>query len=114
MKTKPHLAKAALLLAGSMAVLSMAACNKTPAVNQAAAAPPPGALPPDPNAPAAPPAYAPAANALPPAPAPVYRPRSARARYRYVAQAAEYNSGFADSPPDYAVDYQGARPWYWR
>ncbi|MDB5481044.1 MAG: hypothetical protein JWO83_2097 [Caulobacteraceae bacterium] len=104
-----------MLLAGSVAVLSMAACNKTPGVNQAAASPPPGALPLDPNAPTAPPAYAPAANALPQAPpAPVYRLQSREARYRYVARAEEYNNGFSDSPPDYAVDYGGARPWYWR
>src|SRR5579859_2262493 len=115
MTPRTQLARTALLLAGSVAVLSLAACNKSPGVNQAAAAPPPGALPLDPNAPAAPPAYAPVANALPPAPpARVYRPRSAQDRYRYVAQAEEYNNGFSDSPPDYAVDYQGARPWYWR
>ena len=35
-------------------------------------------------------------------------------RYRYVERAAEYNRGFADTPPDYTVDYQGTRPWVWR
>ena len=35
-------------------------------------------------------------------------------RYRYVDRAAEYNRGFADTPPDYTVDYQGTRPWVWR
>ena len=39
-------------------------------------------------------------------------PRSGR--YRYVDRAAEYNRGFADTPPDYTVDYQGTRPWVWR
>ena len=115
MQTRPYLAKAAWLLAGSLTVLSLAACNKSPSATQAAAAPPPGALALDPNAPVAPPAYAPAAAALPPAPpARVAYVRSPQGRYRYVAQAEEYNSGFADSPPDYAVDYDGARPWYWR
>jgi hypothetical protein len=108
-------ARAASFLTGALAALSLAACDKTPAANQAAAAAPVGAVPLDPNAPATPPAYAPAASALPPAPpARIIRPRSREARYGYVARAEAFNTGLADSPPDYAVDYQGARPWYWR
>ena len=42
------------------------------------------------------------------------QPRSTAARYGYIAQAADFNNGFAGSPPDYAVNYDGARPWYWR
>jgi hypothetical protein len=35
-------------------------------------------------------------------------------RYRYIDRAAEYNRGFASTPPDYTVEYQGTRPWVWR
>ena len=115
------LPRAAWLLTGSLAVLSLVACNKTPATAQApemtrtttvAAS---YALPVDPNAPAMAPAYAPAASALAEAPpAQVDLPQSSEARYCYVARADQINSGFADSPPDYAIDYQGTRPWYWR
>ncbi len=115
MISKVRLTRTALLLTGSLVLLSLAACNKTPPASDAAAGAPPGAVPLDPNAPATPPAYAPVASALPPAPpAPVSRPRSSEARYGYVARAEAFNNGVAGSPPDYAVDYQGARPWYWR
>ena len=41
----------------------------------------------------------------------VHEPRQ---RYRYVDRAAALNGAFADSPPDYTVDYNGSRPWIWR
>ena len=61
------------------------------------------------------PVAAPSAPAtLPPARAIKVAPRPRTERYRYVDRAAEYNRGFADTPPDYTVDYQGTRPWVWR
>ncbi len=37
-----------------------------------------------------------------------------RERYRYIDRAQTLGDAFADSPPDYTVDYQGVRPWVWR
>ena len=108
-----------LLFTTALGVLALAACNKAAAPGQATAVnavvAPPAPLPLDPNAPMSAPADAPLAAALPPAPrARVAVSRSREARYDYVNRAAGMNSGFADSPPDYAVDYQGSRPWVWR
>lgn len=127
MKPSSHLARTGLLLTSSLAILSLAACNKIPSTTQTAAAPQTAdvaqsadaasasALPLNTSAPAAPPSYAPAANALPPAPpAPVTPPPTPAASYSYVARAQAFNNGLANAPPQYAVEYQGARPWYWR
>src|ERR1700761_7495336 len=35
-------------------------------------------------------------------------------RYRYIDDAYDMGDAFGDSPPDYAIDYQGERPWVWR
>ncbi|MDQ2861830.1 MAG: hypothetical protein M3T55_14155, partial [Pseudomonadota bacterium] len=35
-------------------------------------------------------------------------------QYQYVDQAASMSAAFANTPPDYTVDYQGTRPWIWR
>ncbi|HEV2594339.1 MAG TPA: hypothetical protein VGU01_03980, partial [Sphingomicrobium sp.] len=106
-----------------MAGLCMTACNKqpSPVVNRGAAqngaptqTPPIAALP---LATAAAPAAAPAppANALA---APTQRvsfsPAPQSERYRYLDDADSMGGAFSDTPPDYAVDYQGTRPWIWR
>jgi hypothetical protein len=67
------------------------------------------ALPLDRSPPAAP---APAAAALPPAP--VEAPSPPVQQYRYVDQAAALSSALANVPPNYAIDYQGTKPWVWR
>jgi hypothetical protein len=100
-------------LALAMAALALQGCNQqTPASQQAAQpitgaplaslgladAPPPAALSPLPAA----------------APIRVAARRAPRERYRYVDDAYEMTDAFGDSPPDYTVDYQGARPWIWR
>ena len=108
----------AILLTTALCGLTLTACDKSAVNGQAPApsnAPPPGAMPLDPNATGVAYSPAPSAGALPAAP-PARRiaPRPGAARYDYVNRAAELNSAFADSPPDYAVNYQGARPWYWR
>ncbi len=108
-----------LLFTTALGVLALAACNKAAAPGQATAVnavvASPAPLPLDPNAPTSAPADAPLATALPPAPrARVAASRSREARYDYVNRAAGMNSGFIDSPPDYAVEYQGSRPWVWR
>jgi hypothetical protein len=101
-----------LLLGVGLAALALQACDK-PAQTGAAAvtSPPPGALPLD--ASGLPPAPAPAAMAPAP-PAPIAYVQAPRQRYRYVDRAAAMNGAFADSPPDYTVDYDGSRPWIWR
>jgi hypothetical protein len=131
--TKP---RGAALLACGIATLAVAACNKAGAPghaitstaaentvgsadqgNTVAAADlgaPAGALPPVAGS-GTPVADAPAAQALPAAPAaPVAAPPPPQDQYRYVGQAQALGAAFADSPPDYAVDYAGTRPWIWR
>ncbi len=106
-----------LALTSVAAALALAACNQTPATpaaptgTQPVTAAPIAALP---LATASPPPAAPAPAVLPP---PATRVRVAprpKERYRYADRAAQYNLAFADSPPDYTVDYQGTRPWVWR
>ena len=106
-----------LFAAAALSVLALAACNK-PAQNAPAASgtvaatPPPGALPPT-DANGVPLAATPAA--LPQAPpAPLAYATAPRVRYRYIDRARALNGAFVDSPPDYAVDYDGGQPWYWR
>ncbi len=111
--------RATLLFTTALGVLALAACNKATAPGQGTAVnavvAPLAPLPLDPNAPMSAPVDAPLAAALPPAPrVKVAAPRSREARYDYVNRAAGLNRGFADSPPDYAVNYQGERPWVWR
>ena len=104
-----------VFVSATVAVLSLAACQKP--AQTAAASPnvlPPGALPLDP---APPPGYAvsaPTPSALPPAPPARFTPAARGQRYRYVERAAAMNDAFDRSPPDYAVDYRGTRPWVWR
>lgn len=106
------------LLAGlSVLGLLTGACNKQPGTSATEAplvAPPAAALPMATGAPA-PVAPAPPASALPPPPAPVgYAPPPPGQRYAYVDRAYSMAQAFGDTPPDYAVDYQGTRPWIWR
>jgi len=117
-------------LACVLGALSLTGCNKNGAPAQsstantatadtgntvAEAGAPAGAIAPTDATPPAPLPTAPAGAALPPAPpAPVAPPPQAQEQYSYVSQAASMGAAFADSPPDYAVDYQDSRPWIWR
>ena len=104
-----------LFLTLALAGVSVAACNRQTA--QAPAPPATGApIASLPLAEGAPPpaALAPAAAALPPAkPVKVVR-APARTQYRYIDRAYAMGEAFADSPPDYTVDYDGVRPDVWR
>ncbi|HEX5238544.1 MAG TPA: hypothetical protein VFW39_08785 [Sphingomicrobium sp.] len=108
---------AGLLVGASALALLLAACNKQPNASETAApilAPPAAALPlaagPAPTA-----GPAPAVAALPATATPVnYAPPPPPERYRYIDQAYSMGQAFGDTPPDYAVDYQGTRPWIWR
>lgn len=105
------MSKRRLLLTAAASALLLAACNQTPAGPVSGA--PIASLP---LATAAPPPETPApdASALPPA-APIMRAeRAPSSVYDYVDDAYALNDAFADSPPDYTVDYDGARPWIWR
>ena len=108
------------LVAGvSVLGLLVSACNKqsnTPETGTPTVAPPIAALPlvagPAPTAAAAP---APMVTALPPPRTQIrYAPPPRRDRYRYIDRAYSMGQAFADTPPDYAVDYEGTRPWIWR
>ena len=58
---------------------------------------------------------APGANQLPAAPrARVARLARTSKTYAYADQGYAMNRAFGDAPPDYAVDYNGVRPWVWR
>jgi hypothetical protein len=98
-----------LLVAGLMCgAAALAGCNKP-----ANAPPPPlAALPPTTTAP--PLQMAPADDRLPPAPAPrllnVAYPGDA---YAFADRAYAMDAAFADAPPDYDFDYDGASPWVW-
>ena len=60
-------------------------------------------------------AVAPADADLPAAaPAPVAAPASGAAAYAYADEAASLSDAFADAPPDYSYDYDGAAPSVWR
>ncbi|MDB5459487.1 MAG: hypothetical protein JWO72_1228 [Caulobacteraceae bacterium] len=64
-----------------------------------------------------PPANTQAAAPAGPASSATIRPASAevvREPYRYIDDAYALGDAFGDSPPDYAIDYDGARPWIWR
>lgn len=96
--------------------LALGACQRGAqnAESQPMTAAPAAALP---LATAAPPpiAAAPPADALPPPSRPVrYAPRPPRERYQYINDAYAMSDAFGSAPPDYAVDYEGTRPWVWR
>ena len=100
-----------LLLTAAATSLALAACNQKPAAPVTGA--PIASLP---LAQAAPPpeVVAPAADQLPPAPPLRRAARPPRPIYSYVDAAYDLGDAFADSPPDYTVDYEGERPWVWR
>jgi hypothetical protein len=100
-----------LLLTAAATSLVLAACNQQPAGPVSGA--PIASLP---LAEAAPPpeAAAPSASDLPPAP-PITRVSTPRQpAYSYIDDAYDLGDAFADSPPDYTVDYDGVQPWVWR
>lgn len=100
-----------LLLTAAATSLMLAACNPKPAGPVTGA--PIASLP---LADAAPPpeVAAPAASDLPPAP-PIRRISTPRQPvYSYIDDAYDLGDAFADSPPDYTVDYEGVQPWIWR
>jgi len=100
-----------LLLTAAATSLALAACD------QKAAAPVTGApIASLPLAQAVPPpeTIAPDLNALPAAP-PIQRAaKPRRPVYAYVDDAYRLGDAFADSPPDYTVDYEGSSPYVWR
>ena len=104
-----------LLSAAAIAALGLAACNQH--AEQTPAAPATGApIASLPLAEGAPPPLVPAPDvaALPSAPPVKTVSVPARERYRYIDRAYDLGEAFADSPPDYTVDYEGVRPWIWR
>jgi hypothetical protein len=113
---RPH-----LMLTSGMALLaaslSLAACNKR-SDSQAAAPPATGApiasLPLAQGEPPPEPSLATTAQLPPAGPIRIAPSSSERSRYRYIDDAYAMSGAFADSPPDYTVDYQGSRPWIWR
>jgi len=106
----------ACLLSGVAALgLAASACNKQPTATEAPAVAPPAAALPMATGSAPSVASAPVGSALPPAPAPVaYVPPPPDQRYANMDRAYAMTEAFADTPPDYAVDYEGTRPWIWR
>ena len=111
MRRRRHLA---ISLAGSgLICLALTACNRNQAQQPVTGAPIAAlqlaTTPPPPTH------YAPPASALPPPPAPARMAlRPPRERYRYLTDAYDMADAFADTPPDYTVDYEGERPWIWR
>lgn len=116
MEKRRFLPASARLIAGaSFLALMVGACNKQPTATEAPmVAPPMAALPlaggaPPPQSPA------PVGAALAAPPTPIrYAPLRGSEGYGYIDQAYSMGQAFADTPPDYAVDYQGTRPWVWR
>src|SRR5579864_409405 len=104
-----------LIASASFLALMIGACNKQPGATEAPmVAPPMAALPLAGGAPP-PQSLAPVGAALAAPPSPVrYAPLPASEGYGYIDQAYSMGEAFADTPPDYAVDYQGTRPWVWR
>ena len=100
-----------------MSCLTLSACNKRSnptAVVGPTVAPPIAALPLAGTSPA-PASPAPLENALPrPQRLVAYAPPPPAERYRYLDRAYALGDAFAGTPPDYAVDYGGSRPWVWR
>lgn len=110
-----HRSSAVVSLPLALAVLGLSACNRQSV--QAPAPPATGApiasLPLAQGAPPTP-ALAPPVAALPPASPVRVAHATGRQRYRYIDRAYALGEAFAESPPDYTVDYQGERPWIWR
>jgi len=106
---------ARLIVGVSFLALTIAACNKQPTATEAPmVAPPIAALP---LAAGTPPAQSPApvGAALPAPSMPIrYAPLPPSEGYGYIDQAYSMGQAFADTPPDYSVDYEGTRPWVWR
>jgi hypothetical protein len=101
---------------GATASLGLAACNKSSDSAAGAAADSNAAIAlPLATGDATTPTAAPVVTALPPAP-PARVARLARASdsYAYVDQAQAMSDAVGQAPPDYAFDYDGARPWVWR
>lgn len=104
-----------LLIGAAALALAASACNKQPSMTEAPAVAPPVAALPMATGSAPPVAPAPMGSALPPAPTPVgYAPPAPDQRYGDMDRAYAMTQAFADTPPDYAVDYEGTRPWIWR
>ncbi len=101
-----------LVLAWAATALLAAGCNR--GQTAATTAPPLDALPLTTNTTgSADPA--PLAAALPyAAPARIARLAHPEEGYAYLDRAYAASDGYADAPPDYAVDYEGERPWIWR
>jgi hypothetical protein len=114
-----RLRTASALILG-VAGLALAACGPRRTASNPATAPPPATAAPIDSLPLAQGAAAPSA----PAPGPAQLAASAPIRtasagavrepYSYIDDAYDLGETFADSPPDYTVDYDGVRPWIWR
>ncbi len=105
----------ALIISLAIAGFGLTACNKDARQSPAdlVTGAPAASLPLADGAP--PPAIAaPAVSSLPAQPPVRYAAAPQQQRYRYIDRAYSLGEAFADSPPDYAVDYQGVRPWVWR
>lgn len=116
MKTDRFSVQMSYLVAGaSLLGLLAVGCNKQPSVTETPMVAPPAAALPMAGGEATSVAPAPVGAALPPAPNPIaYAPQQTNKRYGYIDRAYSMGQAFADTPPDYAVDYQGTRPWIWR
>ena len=104
---------AASVIAACLAGGALSGCNPNSSAQTAPA--PSAALPLAMDASPVTIAPAPAVSALPPAPSVrVAKLADPGDYYAYADQANEANEAFGDAPPDYAIDYQGTRPWVWR
>ena len=103
--------RAALLACAAVTAVTMSGCNRS----QTSASAPASldALPlTQVSTPSVP---APTAASLPyAAPARIARVSAPGDRYAYLDRAYAMSRAYGDAPPDYAVDYQGERPWIWR
>ncbi|HXQ47980.1 MAG TPA: hypothetical protein VN806_15285, partial [Caulobacteraceae bacterium] len=103
------------LLLAAASVLAVAGCNQATTPTSVSSAPAPLAALPLAESAAPPIAPAPVADQLPPAPAArVGALANPGDVYAYADNADAMNAGFGDAPPDYAVDYNGGRPWVWQ
>ncbi len=104
-----------LALIAALAAATLAGCNQSGPGNQTSAVldqPPPLPLTTTDTAPSN---AAPIGSALPAAPrATIGRVAAPRDRYAYADRAYQTSRVLGDTPPDYAFDYNGTRPWVWR